>query len=133
MKTHEMIRCGVLTGLTMLTLLACGGSEDDRAGTEPPATTSTTRPAAATVTLISVESGDAACYLEVEDAAGTEETLAAAFELCPGGERDASGLVGRKVVLERRPGEILADSCEGNPECKESKTVDLVVEVKAAS
>ena len=115
MNTRQLIR-GAFTGLAMSALFACG----------------TAQPADDAVTLVSVESGDAACYLNVRTAAGTEEALAADFELCPGGKSDASRLVGRKVVLERRPEQVMADSCQGDPECNETKTVDLVVEVKAA-
>ena len=128
MNTRELIRCCALTGLAMSALFACGdGDEGEDAATESRATTSTE-----VATLISVESGDAACYLNVRDAEGTEEALAADFELCPGGTSDASRLVGRKVVLERRPERVMADSCEGDPECEKTETVELVVEVKAA-
>ena len=87
--------------------------------------------------LLRITKGDladvAACYLEVKDASGVTESVPADFELCPGGSGDASRHIGRKVTLERRPTKIMADSCQGNPQCTETKTVDLVIAVKAAS
>jgi hypothetical protein len=93
----------------MVALIACSGDgTSDEAQPEPESapitgTTTATEPALdLVVTLISVQSGDAACYLNVKDASGTEDALPAEFELCPGGSTDASELEGRKVTLERR-------------------------------
>jgi hypothetical protein len=137
MKRHDLIRGGALSGMVMLALVACSGNTDQAQPKPEPAptttmTTAAPKPAGEPVTLISVQSGDAACYLNVKDASGAEQSLAADFELCPGGTSDASWYAGQKVTLERRPARIMADSCQGDPECTETKTVDLVVAVKPA-
>jgi hypothetical protein len=65
--------------------------------------------------------GDRACYLEVEDGDGQRREEMAAFELC---ERD--DLTGRKVRLRFEKAQVQAESCQGNPDCTETETVDLV-------
>ena len=85
----------------------------------------------APVTLVSLESGDVACYVSVMD--GEEEVYHEGdFELCEGGLSDASALVGTSVVLSLEKANVLADSCEGNPDCTETKEVDFVVGIEAA-
>ena len=113
-----------------------GNGAQDAAGaststTAAPSTSATTA-APPAYRLESVDAGDVSCYLTVRDDAGREEQLQASFELCPGGNADASPLVGRRVSLERRPEKVMADSCAGDPACPDTKTVDLVVAVKAA-
>lgn len=73
------------------------------------------------VTIKSTTAGDVACYLEVTDANGVEHSLVADFSIC-----DRTDLNGKKATLTYSKGNILADSCQGNPDCSESKTVDLV-------
>jgi hypothetical protein len=128
-----------LAGVVLLVAAACGGdpepsAEQTSTTTAPaPSTTTTSPPSAPTYRLVSVQGGDAACYLGVTDAAGAEQTFPADFELCPGGTSDASRHIGTRVTLERRPGQIMADSCAGDPNCTDTKTVDLVIEVKPAA
>jgi hypothetical protein len=52
------------------------------------------------VTLVSVKADGGSCVAVVRDAAGEENSHAAAAELCPGGAKDASALVGKPVKLE---------------------------------
>ncbi len=95
----------------VLSILACSGEEADD------------------LTLVRLESGDAACYVVVRNAAGAEESLPGDFELCPGGGKDASKHVGKEVELETRKEKMQAPSCQGNPECADSVGVDLVVDI----
>ena len=90
----------------------------------PPAPPAPSGPPA--VLLKGVQAGDAACYLEVESA-GSPQTLMADFELCPGGGQDLTGRIGQSVHLETRKENVMADSCQGDPECTETKEVELVV------
>jgi hypothetical protein len=129
----------VLTGSLLLGGIGCEGDTSDQAedgtttsSTQPVAETTTTSsaPAAPSFMLRSIDQGDHACYLTVQPAAGDEEVLPGGFELCPGGTSDASHHVGSGVTLERRPERTMADSCAGDPNCTDTKTVDLVVAVK---
>ncbi len=73
------------------------------------------------VTLVSMQAGDAACYLTVRPDGDAEHTEVADFRMC---ERD--DLVGQHVVLTVTPSQILADSCQGNPACTDLKAVNIV-------
>ena len=52
------------------------------------------------VTLVSVGADGGSCVAVVRDAGGTQTSHAAASDLCPGGAKDASPLVGKAVNLE---------------------------------
>ncbi len=73
------------------------------------------------VTLVSMTAGDAACYLTVRPDGLAERTEVADYRMC---ERD--DLVGTRVVLTVTPSQILADSCQGNPECTDLEAVNMV-------
>ena len=73
------------------------------------------------VTLVSVASGDIACYLTVRPDGGAERTEYADYRLC---ERD--DLVGQRLVLTATPSPVQAQSCEGDPECTDTQMVNLV-------
>ncbi len=73
------------------------------------------------VTLVSMTTGDAACYLTVRPDGGAERTEVADFRMC-----ERKDLVGQSVVLTVTPSQILADSCGGNPECTDLKAVNMV-------
>ena len=106
---------------------ACGG----KAKPADPPSGSGAASAAAAVTLKELQNGDAACYVVVVD--GTEEkSLPGDFELCKGGQHDASALVGKRVTFTTRKQNVLAASCEGNVDCGKSDEVDLVVTITAA-
>jgi hypothetical protein len=140
MKGCELLRGAALACVVTLSSVACSGeneqAEPNNSASESttPTTASGAPPKAAEVfTLVSVQAGDAACYLSVKDSNGAEQSLPADFDLCPGGTSDATAQVGRKVTLERRPGQVMADSCSGDPNCTATKTVDLVIAIKPAS
>lgn len=73
------------------------------------------------VTLVQLTPGDHACYMTVRDGEGTREKLAD-FNLC---ERD--DLIGYEVLLTTAPSMIPAESCQGDPECRDLRPVRLVM------
>ena len=76
--------------------------------------------------LTELQSGDVACYLTLKDNKGKEFTELAAFEIC-----EMTQLVGKTVRLSYRIESVIADSCQGDPECKDTRKVALVSAVKA--
>jgi hypothetical protein len=80
--------------------------------------------------LVSVTSGDSACYVVI-NIAGQEKTMPGDFNLCPGGERDATTLAGKQVKFETKKGQVASASCQGDPTCKQMDTVDIVETVTA--
>ncbi len=83
-------------------------------------------------TLASLVAGDRACYIELTFPGGGA-TLPGDFELCPGGPKDASALIGKVVKYTTEKSNIQAASCEGNDSCTESDEVDLVVSLTDAA
>lgn len=75
--------------------------------------------------LDGLELGDRACYVQL-DVDGTKHSAEGSFELCAGGSRDASTLVGKRVTWTTVRANVLAASCQGDVDCKESDAVDLV-------
>lgn len=71
-------------------------------------------------TVQSLAAGDRACYVELIDEQGELTTELANFEVC---EQD---LVGQQVRLTYETANVLAASCQGDPDCGESETVMLV-------
>ena len=86
----------------------------------------------APVELLDLQNGDRACYAVVR-AGASERSMEAAFELCPGGSRDASGWIGKMVTYATKPGRVQAMSCAGNPSCTKTDTVDLIVRLSPVS
>jgi len=84
------------------------------------------------VTLDSLENGDVACYVNFTRGDGTTDTLHGSFELCAGGADDASALIGARVTYTTEKGNVIAESCQGNPECPDHEEVDLVSSITAA-
>lgn len=76
--------------------------------------------------LTALQSGDVACYLTLNDEKGKEFTEMAVFEMC-----EMPELVGKQVRLSYRIESVIADSCQGNPECKETQKVALVSAIQA--
>jgi hypothetical protein len=119
-------------------LLGCAAKRDEPASPPLAAATPTAAgpalgAATAAITLRRLEAGDRACYVVVvTDGAGEERSLLGDFELCPGGGGDATGLVGQPVVVETRPESVPAESCQGQPDCTDSETVELVVAIRPA-
>lgn len=77
------------------------------------------------VTVRGLTAGDRACYMEVEDGDGERREQMAAFELC-----ERADLVGKKVRLRTEKAQVQAESCQGNPDCTDTETVDLVQSVE---
>ena len=75
--------------------------------------------------LTALQSGDVACYLTLKDSKGKEFTELAVFEIC-----EMTQLVGKRLRLSYRLESVIADSCQGDPECKETRKVALVSAVK---
>lgn len=73
------------------------------------------------VELVSMENGDRACYLTVRPDGEPERTDMADFGLC-----ERTELVGQRVSLTVTPSEVMAESCQGDPECADKETVSLV-------
>ncbi len=48
------------------------------------------------------------------------------FELCPGGSRDATPLIGKHVTITTEKANIQSADCQGDPDCTKTDTVDLV-------
>ena len=97
-----------------------------------PATTPVATAAPAAVTLVKLTNGDRACYVDVTTAGGKNESHEGDFDLCPGNAHDASALIGKHVTYTTKPANVQAASCEGNPDCKDSDKVDLVMTIVAA-
>jgi hypothetical protein len=75
-------------------------------------------------TIQRLTAGDRACYVELVDDGGQTSTEFAAFEIC---EQD---LVGKRVSLTYEAGNILAEACQGDPDCGQSETVMLITKVE---
>jgi hypothetical protein len=116
----------VLLSWSLAFAAACGGKSK---GAAPPP--SNESPTSEVVTLKGLHNGDRACYVEVESAIG-EQSIEGTFELCEGGSEDASALIGKRIRYKTRPAEVQAASCEGDPECRETDPVDLVIEITPA-
>lgn len=77
-----------------------------------------------TAIIQSLTAGDRACYVELMDDLGNVSTQYADFEIC---EQD---LVGQRVELIYEAANIQAASCEGDPDCRQTEEVMLIVEVQ---
>jgi len=75
-------------------------------------------------TVTSLESGDVACYISLEDDRGFPFDELAEFEICD------LDIVGKRVQLTYGTGRVMADECEGDPECTETRNVALVRSVR---
>lgn len=87
----------------------------------PPSKTESADSNAPTVT--GLESGDVACYVTLDYGNGKTEMKTAAFDICD------QPIKGKKITFKMEKGQVLADSCQGDPECSETKTVDLITSV----
>ena len=76
--------------------------------------------------LTALQSGDVACYLTLKDKNGTAFTEMAIFEIC-----EMQKMVGKRVRLSYRIESVIADSCQGNPECQDTRKVALVSAIRA--
>lgn len=128
-----MTRTSTLLAL-LLSLAACGTSKSSSTTTTTTTTAIGSGGAAAapanppnpTGTLKSLENGDRACYVHLTTATG-DVAYEGAFELCAGGSQDATGMIGKQVRAVTKLDSVQAASCQGNPECSASDSVNLIV------
>ncbi|MEW5928223.1 MAG: hypothetical protein AB1941_12115 [Gemmatimonadota bacterium] len=78
-------------------------------------------PRQATAVVRGLTDGDSGCYVVLEDEGGGSLDRIGPFELC-----ERQELTGRRVRVTLGPGEVMADSCQGNPECTDRRTVEVV-------
>jgi hypothetical protein len=72
-----------------------------------------------------LEAGDVACYVSLKDDRGAAFQELADFSIC-----EQRALVGKRVTLTYKLEKVMADTCQGDPACKDTKTVALVTTVK---
>ena len=82
-------------------------------------------PRQVTAVVRSLVDGDSGCYVVLEGEDGGSFDRIGPFELC-----ERQELAGRRVRVTLGPGEVMADSCQGNPECTDRKTVEVVKAVE---
>ena len=76
--------------------------------------------------MIDVDKGDNGCYLTLKNEKGGEFIEVGKIEICS----QKPAVKGKKVVLAFSFESIQAASCYGDPKCKKTETVPLVVGVK---
>lgn len=84
-------------------------------------------PSPAVATVTDLTSGDRACYVDLIDENGRKTSQFANFEIC---EQD---LIGTQVRLTYETSNIIAFSCEGNPECGSSERAILISQAEVIS
>jgi hypothetical protein len=111
MQSHRAARCSAIAVGLLLTAhtlaantVSIGGESKPRYGT-----------------LVDLTSGDVACYLDFKDDNGDRFSEMAEFSVC-----EDESVKGKRVAISYTVGSVLADSCQGNPECSESKQAVLV-------
>ncbi len=71
-----------------------------------------------------MQPGDRACYLTLVDAGGHTSIQMAEFQLC---EQD---LVGKRARFTYADAQVMARSCQGDPACRASERVRLIVKAQ---
>jgi len=79
-------------------------------------------------TPIEFQNGDVSCGLTLKDDRGATFHESADFELCV----QEKALKGKRLALTYKTARVMAASCQGNPDCKKSDTVVLIVSAKPA-
>ncbi|MDI1287778.1 MAG: hypothetical protein PSV46_25565 [Reyranella sp.] len=79
-------------------------------------------------TPIQFANGDISCVITLKDDRGATFTEAADFELCA----QEKSLKGKRVALTYKASRVQAASCQGDPNCKKSDLVALIVAAKPA-
>lgn len=82
-------------------------------------------PPATTAVLRSLTLGDRACYVTLEDAQGLTREEMGRMELC-----ELTALVGQSVSPSYGEEAVAAESCQGDPECTQTETVRLLIELQ---
>lgn len=76
--------------------------------------------------LTELQAGDVACHLTLKDDRGTEFSELGDFSIC-----EKTSLLGKRVTLSYSPGHVMADECQGNPDCTKTRRVALVTAMAA--
>ena len=76
-------------------------------------------------TITAMNAGDVACYLTLRDDKGARFEEMADFEIC-----QQRALLNKRVALSYRPQSVMSPDCQGDPACKKTRTVALVVGAK---
>ena len=77
-------------------------------------------------TVTKLEAGDVACYVSLKDDQGVAFDELADFEVC----EQKPSIKGKRVALSYALGKVMADSCQGDPGCKKTRTVAMVSSAK---
>lgn len=111
-----------------LAINACGDQSTPAPEATPAATPAAAAPPGkiASGTITELVAGDAACYVTLKPDTGDAVTEMAEFEICEKPE-----LVGTKVQLTWKQGEVLAAECQGDVDCGKTDKVWLISAVKA--
>ncbi|MEO8102810.1 MAG: hypothetical protein ABI790_09800 [Betaproteobacteria bacterium] len=73
-----------------------------------------------------LENGDVACYITLENGQGREFMELARFDIC----FQKPSILGKRVTLKYKLEPVMADECQGNPDCKKSKKIAMVTEAR---
>lgn len=119
--------------LVVVFALGCGGGEAPPSEVPaPPAAPAAEAPAAPAAEpagegpkLVSLVSGDTACYATFLEN-GVERQELATFEMC-----EHQDLVGSVVTITKEKANVMAASCQGDPECKDTEEVDIISSMTA--
>lgn len=79
-------------------------------------------------TPTALQNGDIACYVTLKDDRGATFNESADFELCA----QEKSLKGKRMALTYKATRVQAASCQGDPDCKKSDTIVLIVAAKPA-
>lgn len=74
--------------------------------------------------VTNAEAGDAACYLTLRDEYGILVDELADFSIC-----EMPDLAGKRVRLHYEMGNVMADECQGDPECTKTRRAALVKKI----
>ena len=77
-------------------------------------------------TVVDMNAGDIACYIDFKDDKGAEFSESGDFEFCENPKK----YVGKRFALTYKLSKVQAASCQGDPDCKKSDIVPLVVGMK---
>jgi hypothetical protein len=126
---RSKIRRSVLSRLALATVLVASGALTGRPLQAVTPISDTVKIGSETKKTIGVvtglEAGDVACYITLDDDKGVSFQELADFSIC-----EKTSLVGQRVKLAYRIENVMADECQGNPDCTKSKKVALVISVK---
>jgi hypothetical protein len=79
-------------------------------------------------TPVEFQNGDVSCGITFKDDRGGTFHESADFELCA----QEKALKGKRLALTYKTARVMAASCQGDPDCKKSDTVVLIVSAKPA-